>query len=79
MPAMFYQRMRDAEHQRHVSPHVRRNPFHFVAKEINGFRSHRINTDQPFPAITQRVKVRDPLFIRRIPGNFQGIQRVGAP
>ena len=79
MPAVFHQRMRDAQHQRHVGPHMRGNPFHLIAKEIDAFRSHRIDTDQPFTAVAQCLKVREALLIGRVPGNLQGIQRIGAP
>ena len=79
MPAVFHQRMRDAQHQRHVGPHMRGNPFHLFAKEFDAFRSHRINTDQPFTAVAQSLKVSKPLLIGRVPGNLQCIQRISAP
>ena len=79
VPAVFHQRMRDAQHQRHVGSHMRGDPFHLIAKEIHAFRSHRIDTDQTFAAITQCLEVSETLFVGSIPGNLQGIQRIGAP
>ena len=79
LPAMLYQGMGDPQHQRDVSAHMWRDPFHRFAKEINAFRSHRIDTDQPLAALAQAIKPGDPLFIRGVPGDFQRIQRISAP
>ena len=62
--------------RRNIGAHVRCHPLHFIAKEIDGFRSHWINADQLFPAVTQCGKVRKPLLIGCIPSNFQRIESV---
>ena len=79
LPVIFHQRMGDPQHQRDVGAHMRRDPLHRIAKEIDGFRSHRIDADQPLTALAQPIKPRDPLLVGGIPGNFQRVQRVGAP
>ena len=79
VPTIFHQRMGDPQHQRNIGAHVRCHPLHFIAKEIDGFRSHWINADQLFPAVTQCGKVRKPLLIRCIPRNFQRIEWVSTP
>ena len=79
LPAILHQRMGDPQHQRDVGAHMRGDPLHRVAKEIDGFRSHGIDADQTLAALTQPVKPRDPLLIGGVPGNFQRVQRIGAP
>ena len=79
VPTIFHQRMGDPQHQRNIGAHVRCHPLHFIAKEIDGFRSHWINADQLFPAVTQCRKVRKPLLIGCIPRNFQRIEWVSTP
>lgn len=71
--------MGDTQHQRDVGAHMRRDPLHRIAKEIDRFRSHRIDADQAFTALTQPVEPRDTLLVGGVPGNFQRVQRVGAP
>ena len=79
LPAILHQRMGDPQHQRDIGAHMRRDPFHRIAKEIDGFRSHRIDADQALTALAQPVEPRDPLLVGGVPGNFQRVQRVGAP
>ncbi len=79
LPAILHQRMGDTQHQRDVGAHMRRDPLHRIAKEIDSFRSHRIDADQAFSALAQPVEPRDTLLVGGVPGNFQRIQRVGAP
>ncbi len=79
LPAVFHQRMGDAEHQRHVGAHVRGNPFHAIAEEISSFRTHRVNADKFFAALFKLLEIADALFVRGVPGNFQRVERVGAP
>ena len=79
VPTIFHQRMGDPQHQRNIGAHVRCHPLHFIAKEIDGFRSHWINADQLFPAVTQCGKVRKPLLIGCIPRNFQRIEWISTP
>ncbi|MNI55720.1 hypothetical protein D3C73_1106870 [compost metagenome] len=51
VPAVFHQRMGNAEHQGDIGTHMRGDPLHFVTKEIHALRSHRINADQAFTAV----------------------------
>ena len=79
VPAVFYQRMGDPQHHRHVGAHMGGNPLGAVAEEIHGFRAHRVNADDALAAFAQRVEIPNPLLVAGIPGNFQRIERVGAP
>lgn len=56
LPAILHQRMGDTQHQRDVGAHMRRDPLHRIAKEIDSFRSHRIDADQAFSALAQPVE-----------------------
>ncbi|VFS36069.1 Uncharacterised protein [Yokenella regensburgei] len=70
VPALLLQRVGDAEHQRHVGAHVRRNPLPRLGEELSRFRAHGVDTNNPFAALTQLIEPRDPLFIGGIPRNF---------
>ena len=79
MPAVLHQGVGDTQHHRHVGAHMRRDPVGAVAEEIKRFRTHRIDTDDALAAFAQRIEVGNALLVGRIPGNFKGIERVGAP
>ena len=79
LPAVFDQSRGDPKHHRHVRSHMRGHPVDILAKEINGFRSHRIDADHPFAALAQPIEPRHSLLIGGIPGNLQRIQRISAP
>ena len=71
--------MGDAEHQRHVGAHMWGYPLHAIAEEIGGFRAHRVDADKLFAALSELLEITDALFVRGVPGDFQRVERVGAP
>ncbi|MNC47162.1 hypothetical protein D3C75_962090 [compost metagenome] len=71
--------MGNTEHQRHVRPHMRGDPFSAVAEKIHRFRAHRVDANQALAAFAQRLEVRNALLIAGIPCNFKRVERVGAP
>ncbi len=79
VPAVLHQGVGDAQHHRHVGAHMRRDPLGAVTEEIQRFRTHRVDADDALAAFTQRIEVGHALLVGGIPGNFQGIERVGAP
>ncbi|MNC29285.1 hypothetical protein D3C75_775290 [compost metagenome] len=79
LPAIFNQRMGNAEHQRDVGAHMRGDPFGAVAEEIHGFRAHRVDADQTLAAFAQRIKIPNALLVAGVPRNLERIERIGAP
>ncbi|MNC34806.1 hypothetical protein D3C75_832600 [compost metagenome] len=79
VPAVSHQRMRDTQHQRHISPHIRGNPLGIFAEEIHRFRAHRVNGDHRFAAVFQLLEKLHALFVTGVPRNLQRVERISAP